>query len=76
MFFNQEIPRITGKFGFGVQNEAGWRLTELYQENTLVIANTYFQQPKRWLYTWTSSDCQYLNQIMLFVAEDGEAIYS
>ena len=50
---NQEIPGITGKFGLGVQNEAGQRLTELCQENALVIANTLFQQHKRRLYTWT-----------------------
>ena len=40
-------PRITGKFGVGVQNEAEHRLTEFCQENTLVIANILFQQPKR-----------------------------
>ena len=40
----QEIPGITGKFGLGVQNEAGQRLVEFCQENTLVIANTLFQQ--------------------------------
>ena len=44
---NQEIPRVTGKFGLGVQNEAGQRLTEFCQENALVIANTLFQQHKR-----------------------------
>ena len=44
---SQEIPRITGKFGFGVQNEAGQRLTEFYQGNTLIIANILFQQHKR-----------------------------
>ena len=44
---SQEIPGITGKFGLGVQNEAGQRLTEFYQENTLVIANTFFQHYKR-----------------------------
>ena len=43
----QEIPGITGKLGFGVQNEAGQRLIEFCQENTLVIANTLFQQHKR-----------------------------
>ena len=43
----QEIPRVTGKFGLGVQNEAGQRLTEFFQENALVIANTHFQQHKR-----------------------------
>ena len=44
---NQEIPGGTGKFGFGVQNEAVQRLTEFCQENSLVIANTLFQQHKR-----------------------------
>ena len=43
---NQETPGITSKFGLGVQNEAGQRLTEFCQENTLVIANTLFQQHK------------------------------
>ena len=47
----------------GVQNEAGQRLIEFWQENTLVIANTLFQQHKRRLYTWTSPDGQYWNQI-------------
>ena len=44
---SQETPGVTGKFGFGVQNEAGQNLTEFCQENTLVIANTLFQQHKR-----------------------------
>ena len=48
---SQEIRGITGKFGLGVQHEAGQRLTEFCQENTLVIANTLFQQHKRRLYT-------------------------
>ena len=47
---SQEIPEVTGKFGLGVQNEAGKRLTEFCQENTLVIANTLFQQHKRGLH--------------------------
>ena len=55
---SQETPGVTGKFGLGVQNEAGKRLIELCQENALVIANTLFQQHKRRLYTWTSSDGQ------------------
>ena len=55
---SKEIPGITGKFGLGVQNEAGQRLIELCQENALVIANTLFQQHKRRLYTWTSPDGQ------------------
>ena len=56
---SQEIPGITGKFGLEVQNEAGQRLTEFCQENTLVIANTLFKQHKRRLYTWTSPDGQH-----------------
>ena len=60
---NQETPGVTGKFGLGVQNEAGQRLTEFCQENALVIANTLFQQHKRRFYTWTSLDDQYQNQI-------------
>ena len=56
---NQETPGVTGKFGLGIQNEAGQRLIEFCQENTLVIANTLFQQHKRRLYTWTSPDGQY-----------------
>ena len=50
---SQEIPAVTGKFVFGVQNEAGQRLTWFCQENALVIANTLLQQHKRRLYTWT-----------------------
>ena len=60
---SQEKPGGTGKFGLGVQNEAGPRLIEFCQENALVIANTLFQQHKRRLYTWTSSDGQHWNQI-------------
>ena len=56
---SQEIPGVTGKFGLGIQNEAEQRLTEFCQENTLVIANTLFQQHKRRLYTWTSPDGQH-----------------
>ena len=48
---SQETPGVTGKFG--IQNEAGQRLIEFCQENTLVITNTLFQQQKRRLYTWT-----------------------
>ena len=44
---SQEIPGVTGKFGLGVPNEAGHRLSEFCQENTLIIANTLFQQHKR-----------------------------
>ena len=60
---SQETPGVTGKFGLGVQNEAGQRLIELCQENALVITNTLFQQLKKRLYTWTSPDGQHRNQI-------------
>ena len=50
---SQEIPGVMGKFGLGVQNEAGQKLTEFCQENALVL-----QQYKRRLYTWTSLDGQ------------------
>ena len=43
---SQDISGVTSKFGLGMQNEAGQRLTEFCQENTLVIANTLFQQHK------------------------------
>ena len=56
---SQEAPGVSGKFGLGIQNEARQRLIEFCQENTLVIANTLFQQHKRRLYTWTSPDGQY-----------------
>ena len=60
---SQETPGVTGKFGLGVWNEAGQRLTEFCQENALVIENTLFQQHKRRLYTWTSPDGQHQNLI-------------
>ena len=56
---SQEIPGVTGKFGLGVQKEAGQRLIEFCQENALVIANTLFKQHMRRLYTWTLPDGQY-----------------
>ena len=50
---SKETPGVTGKFGLGVQSEAGQRLIEFCQDNALVIANTLFQQHKRRFYTWT-----------------------
>ena len=58
---SQEIPGITGKFGLGVQNEAGQSPMEFCQEKTLVIPNTLLQQHKKGLYTWTSPEGQYWN---------------
>ena len=60
---SQETPGVTGRFGLGVQNEAGQRLIQSCQENALVIASTLFQQHKRRLYTWTSPDGQHCSQI-------------
>ena len=53
---SQETPVVTGKFGLGVQNEVGERLTEFCEGNALVIANTVFQQHNRRLYTWAKPD--------------------
>ena len=73
----QEISGAMGKFGLGVQDEAGQRLIEFCQENTLVIANTLFQQHKRRLYTWISPDGQHQNRmITFFEAKDREALGS
>ena len=44
---SQKVSGIAGKFGLGVQNEAGQSLTEFGQENSLVIAKTLLQQHKR-----------------------------
>ena len=72
-----KIYTVTGKFGFGEQNEAGQRLTEVYQENALVIENTLFQQHKN---DFTHGCHQMANSkiklITFFVAEDGEALHS
>ena len=56
---SQETPGVAGKFGLGMQNEAGQKLIEFCQANTLVIANTLFQKHKRRLYPWTSPDGQH-----------------
>ena len=74
---SKETFGVTGKFGLGVQNEAGKRLIELCQENALVIANTLFQQTRE---DSTHGHHQMVNTkirlIMFFAAKDGEALYS
>ena len=74
---SQEKPGITGKFGFGMRNEAGQRLIELCQKKTLVIENTFFQQHKK---DSTYGHHQMVNTkirlIIFFAAKDGEALYS
>ena len=56
---SQETPGLTGIFCLRVQNEAVQRLIEFCQEKQLVIANTFYQQHKRRLYTWRSPDGQH-----------------
>ena len=73
---SQEIPGITGKFGFGVQTETGQRLTEFCQEKALVIANTLFQHTRE---NSTHGHHQMVNtkiRLIIFAAKDGEALYS
>ena len=74
---SQEIPGVTGKFGLGVPNEAGQRLTQFCQENTLAIENTLFQN--------TREDSTHghhhmvktrIRLIIFFAVKDGEALYS
>ena len=59
---SQVKPGVTGKFGLGVQNEAGQQLIELCRENSLGIENTLLQLHRRRLYTWTSPEGQHQNQ--------------
>ena len=74
---SQKIPGVIGKVGLGVQNEAGQSLTEFCQENTLVIANTLFQNTRE---DCTHGDHQMANieirLIIFFATKDGEALYS
>ena len=72
---SQDIPGVTGRFGLGVQNEAGQKLGEFSQENTPVITKTLIQQHKRRLYTWTSPDRQHRKKIYyISAAQGGEAL--
>ena len=74
---SQETPGVTGKFGLGVQNEAGQRLIEFCQENTLAIANTYYSNTRD---DSTHRHHQLVNieirLIVFFAAKHGEALYS
>ena len=73
---SQKIPGVTGKFGLGVQNEAGQRLIEFCQENILVIANTLFQQHKRRFYIHHHQMVNpEIRLIIFFAAKDGKALY-
>ena len=74
---SQETPGVTSKFGLGMRNEAGQRLIEFCQENTLVIANTLFLNTRE---DSTHGHHQMVNTkirlITFFAAKDGEALYS
>ena len=74
---SQEIPGITGKFDFGVQNETGQRLTEFCQENTLVIANTLSSNTREGSsHGYHQMVNTKIRLIIFFAAKDKEALYS
>ena len=72
---SQEIPGVTSKFGLGVQNEAGQRLTDFCQENALVIANTLFQEHRRRHHGHHQMVNTKIRLIIFFAAKDGEALH-
>ena len=74
---SQEIPGITGKFGLGVQNEAGQRIIEFCQENTLVIADTLFHNTREHSihgHLWMVNT--EIRLIIFLGAKDGQSLYS
>ena len=71
---SQDMPGVTGKFGFGAQNEAGQGLIEFCQENTLVIANTLFQE--KTIHGHHQMVDTQTKLIIFFAAKDGEALYN
>ena len=73
---SQETHGVTGKIGLGIWNEAGQRLIEFCQENSLVITNTLFQQHKRRLPGHHQMVNTKIRLIIFFAAKDGEALYS
>ena len=76
MRLTEIISTIISNYLLGMQNEAGQRLIEFGQENALVIVNTLFQQHKRRLYTWTSPDGQYQNQIAYSLQTKTKKLYT
>ena len=73
---SQEIPGVTGKFGLGVQNDAGQRLIEFCQENALIIANTLSTTQKKTTHGHHQMANTEIRLIIFFAAKDGEALYS
>ena len=76
-FISQEIHGVTGKFGLGAQNEAGQRLTEFYQENTMIkqthSSNNTGDDPTHGHHQMVNTK---IRLFMFFAANDGEALYS
>ena len=73
---SQETPGVTGKLGLGVRNEAGQRLIEFCQENTLVITNTLFHTREDSIHGHHQMVNTEIRLIIFFAAKDGEALYS
>ena len=74
---SQETPGVTGKFSLGVQNEAGKRLIEFCQENTLVIANTSSNNTREdSTYGYHQMVNTEIRVIIFFAVRDGQAVYS
>ena len=67
---DKKFLNITGQYGLGDRNDAGDKLLEFCSENDMTIANTLFKQPKRRLYTWTSPDQKYRNQIDYIIIQN------
>ena len=70
---SQEIHEVRSKFGLGVQNEARQRLTEFCQDNTLVIANTLFQQNS--IHGYDQMVNTKIRLMIFFAVKDREALY-
>ena len=70
---SQETPGITGKFGLGMQNEAGQRLIEFCQENALVITNNTREDSTHGHHQMVNTE---IRLIIFLAAKDGEALYS
>ena len=73
---SQETPGVTRKFGLGVWNEAGQRLTEFYQENALVIAKLSSNKRDDSTYGRHHMVNTEMSLIISFAAKDGETVYS
>ena len=73
---SQETPGVTGNFGLGVQNEAGKRLIDFCQGNTLVIANTLFQQHKTRVYNGHHQMVNTEIRLIILVTAKMEKLYA